>query len=78
MPQTDYSREQALAEAYKRGILPQEMATAYEQALERGLIKNNTDGYYTTVVTFGSDYEYDTRPEVKKKSMNVERQLRTL
>lgn len=32
-------REAALSEAYKRGLLPQELKTAYEEALKRGLVK---------------------------------------
>lgn len=54
MADNTYTREQALEEAYKRGILPADMAAAYEQALDRGLLEK-PEATTTTRMIGGKD-----------------------
>lgn len=44
------TKQEIMAEAYKRGLLPPEKAAMYEEAMKRGLVKENVDFSTTEMV----------------------------
>ena len=63
MADQTFSRQEALAEAYKRGILPPDQAAAYEEAQRRGLIANAEPIDLPTTPRIFHHSEYE-RPEI--------------